>query len=82
MTMSAYEKTASVRLEADGAIVFKNLAGQEFEIDVKRTQLVRAVGGTEKTVDYITEMLDRAMMDALILSNLVPMQRTAAKRRG
>ena len=74
-----YERTASVRLEADGEIVFRNFAGHEFEIDVKRTQLVRALGGMEKAVDYLAEMLDRSMWDMLILSNLIPVQRAARK---
>jgi len=69
-----YESTASVRLEADGEIVFRDFGGREWEINVKRTQIIKALGEM-KTMDFIRDMLDRTMKDALVLSNLAPAYR-------
>jgi hypothetical protein len=64
-----YESTASVRLEADEEIVFRDFAGREWEIDVKRTRIIQALGEM-KTLDFIRDMIDRSIKDTLILANL------------
>jgi len=79
--MSAtYEKTASIRLEADGEIVFHNFAGREWEIDVKRTNIIKALGEV-KTIEFIKDMMDRSMWDVLMLANLIPGQRKMPELR-
>jgi len=76
--------TASIRLEADGEIVFRNFGGHEWEIDPKRTRIIEALGEM-KTVNFIKDILDRSMRDTLALSGLnpgppkTPEQRAAAK---
>ena len=75
-----YESTASVRLEADGEIVFRNFAGHEFEIDVKRTNIIKVLGEM-KTIEFIRDMLDRNMWDMLILSNLIPGRRKTPEQK-
>jgi hypothetical protein len=78
--MSAkYEKTASVRLEDNGEIIFFDFRGLEFVINVKRTQIVKVLGPMS-TVDFIIDMLNRSMKDALILSNLNPEYRKTPKQ--
>ena len=78
--MNTYEKMASVRIEADGEIVFRNFAGREFEINVKRTQIIKALGEI-KTMKFIEDMFDRTLFDALILSNLLPGKRKTPEQR-
>lgn len=79
--MSAkYEKTASIRLEADGEIIFRDFKGTEFDINVKRTQIVKVMGEMS-TVDFIADMLNRSMNDALILSNLYPEYRKTLEQK-
>lgn len=79
--MSAkYEKTASVRLEDNGEIIFRDFGGHEFEINVKRTQIVKVMGDMS-TVDFIADMLNRSMKDALVLSNLNPEYRKTAAQK-
>ena len=81
MTMSeTYESTASIRLEADGEIIFHNFAGREWEIDVKRTNIIKALGEM-KTIEFIRDMLDRSMWDVLILSNLIPGRRKTPEQK-
>lgn len=78
--MSAkYEKMASIRLE-DGEIIFRDFRGTEFGINVKRTQIVKVMGEMS-TVDFIADMLNRSMNDALFLSNLYPEYRKTAEKR-
>jgi len=79
--MSAtYEKTASIRLEADGEIVFHNFAGREWEIDVKRTNIIKALGEV-KTIEFIKDMMDRSMWDVLMLANLIPGRRKTPEQK-
>jgi len=75
-----YESTASIRLEADGEIIFHNFAGREWEIDVKRTNIIKALGEM-KTIEFIRDMLDRSMWDVLILSNLIPGRRKTPEQK-
>jgi hypothetical protein len=75
-----YESTASVRLEADGEIVFRDFGGHEWKIDVKRTQIIKALGEM-KTMDFIRDLLDRTMKDAFVLSNLVPAYRKTPEQQ-
>ena len=75
-----YENTASVRLEADGEIVFRDFGGREWEIDVKRTRIIEALGEV-KTVNFVRDMLDRSMRDALALSGLNPGPRKTPEQR-
>jgi hypothetical protein len=76
--------TASIRLEADGEIVFRNFGAHEWEIDPKRTRIIKTLGEM-KTVNFIKDILDRSMRDTLVLSGLnpgprkTPEQRAAAK---
>jgi len=75
-----YESTASVRLEADGEIVFRDFAGHEREIDVKRTNIIQVLGEM-KTLAFITDIMDRVIRDALVLANLIPGQRKMPELR-
>jgi len=75
-----YESTASVRLEADGEIVFRDFGGREWEIDVKRTRIVEALGEM-KTMDFIRDMIDRSIRDTLILANLAPSHRKTPEQK-
>jgi hypothetical protein len=75
-----YEKTAFVRLEADGEIVFSDFAGRESEIDVKRTRIIEALGEM-KTMDFIRDMLERSLKDTLVLSNLAPVHRKTPEQK-
>jgi hypothetical protein len=78
--MSVHEKTASIRLEADGEIVFHNFAGREWEIDVKRTNIIKALGEV-KTIEFIKDMMDRSMWDVLMLANLIPGRRKTPEQK-
>jgi hypothetical protein len=79
--MSAkYEKTASIRIEDNGEIIFRDFKGTEFEINVKRTQIVKVMGEMS-TVDFIADMLNRSMNDALVLSNLYPEYRKTPEQK-
>jgi len=75
-----YENTASVRLESDGEIVFRDFAGYEWEIDVKRTRIIEALGEV-KTIDFIRDMLDRSIRDTLVLANLAPVHRKTPEQK-
>jgi hypothetical protein len=75
-----YEKTAFVRLEADGEIVLRDFAGHEWEIDVKRTRIIEALGEM-KTMDFIRDMVDRSIRDTLILANLAPSHRKTPEQK-
>jgi hypothetical protein len=75
-----YEKTAFVRLEADGEIVFSDFAGRESEIDVKRTNIIQVLGEM-KTLNFIRDMLDRSIRDTLVLANLAPVHRKTPEQK-
>jgi hypothetical protein len=74
-----YESTASVRLEADGEIVFRDFGGHEREIDVKRTNIIQVLGEM-KALAFITDIMDRTIRDTLVLANLIPGQGSKTSR--
>ena len=71
-------ETATLRTE-DGAMILQVFSGHEYVIEIGRTQIVKALGEVG-TVEFIKKLLDRSMIDALILSNLIPLHRGTAER--
>lgn len=63
-----YQATMTVSLES-GEAVLKDFRGREYETNLKRTQLIKTLG-EQAAFTFITELIERAVKDALIMSNL------------
>ncbi len=63
-----YQATMGVSLEG-GEAILTDFQGREYEMNLKRVQLIKTLG-EQAAFTFITELLDRAVKDALIMSNL------------
>jgi len=74
------ERTATLWIESDGEIVFRNFDGKEYEIDTARTR-IQEVKGAEYTAKFIADLLNRTIMDSIVLTNFDMNERKTKSQR-